>query len=114
MSEVYFNLASGPLQQDWSNINLITASDDWSGVPSIEGFLGQDIVTTMGANPGAALTDSTPANDLSVLANLTNPGFLSNGDVGEFRLERYGPGIFAGWSYLRGEQRNYNLWVLIR
>jgi hypothetical protein len=37
-----------------------------------------------------------------------------NGDVGEFRLERFGPGIFSGWSYLRGEQRNYNLWVLIR
>ncbi len=37
-----------------------------------------------------------------------------NGDVGEFRLERFGPGIYAGWSYLRDEQRNYNLWVLIR
>jgi hypothetical protein len=36
-----------------------------------------------------------------------------NGDVGEFRLERFGPGIYAGWSYLRGQQRNYNLWVLI-
>ena len=37
-----------------------------------------------------------------------------NGDVGEFRLERIGPGIYAGWSYLRDEPRNYNLWVLIR
>ena len=37
-----------------------------------------------------------------------------NGDVAEFRLQRFGPGIYAGWSYLRDEQRNYNLWVLIR
>jgi gentisate 1,2-dioxygenase len=37
-----------------------------------------------------------------------------NGDVAEFRLRRIGPGIYAGMSYLREEQRNYNLWVLIR
>jgi hypothetical protein len=37
-----------------------------------------------------------------------------NGDVGKFRLERVAPGVYAGWSYLREEQRNYNLWLLIR
>jgi hypothetical protein len=36
------------------------------------------------------------------------------GDVGEFRLQRVAPGMYAGWSYLRDEQRNYNLWLLIR
>jgi hypothetical protein len=37
-----------------------------------------------------------------------------NGDVGEFRLQRMAPGLYAGWSYLREEKRNLNLWVLIR
>jgi hypothetical protein len=37
-----------------------------------------------------------------------------NGDVGEFRLQRIAPGLYAGWSYLRKEKRNLNLWVLIR
>lgn len=37
-----------------------------------------------------------------------------NGDMAEFRLQRVGPGIYSGWSYLRDEQRNFNLWVLIR
>ena len=36
MSNIYFNLASGSLTQDWSNTGLITANDNWSGVPSIE------------------------------------------------------------------------------
>ena len=31
-----------------------------------------------------------------------------------FRLRRIGPGIYAGMSYLREQERNYNLWVLIR
>ena len=37
MSNTYFNLASGPLTQDWSNAGLITVTDNWSGVPSIQG-----------------------------------------------------------------------------
>jgi hypothetical protein len=86
MSKVYFSLASGSFFQDWTNIGLITVNDDWSAVPSIEGFLGQDIVTTAGTNPATALTDSLLAGDLSVLANQTNPGFVSAGDVAEFHL----------------------------
>src|SRR6185369_8849822 len=47
-SAVYQTL---PFSQNWSNTGLITANDDWSGVPGIEGYLGQDITTTTGANP---------------------------------------------------------------
>jgi hypothetical protein len=36
-----------------------------------------------------------------------------NGDVAEFRLQRVAPGKYVGWSYLRGERRNYNLWLLM-
>ncbi len=40
MSNAYFSLAAGNLTQNWSNAGLITSNDDWSGVPSIVGYLG--------------------------------------------------------------------------
>ena len=38
-----FNLASGNFSQNWTNIGLITANDNWSGVPSIVGFRGDSL-----------------------------------------------------------------------
>src|SRR5690349_7037183 len=52
------NLAGGNLTQDWTNTGLITANDNWSGVPSIEGYLGQDITTGTGTDPQTLLTTS--------------------------------------------------------
>ena len=40
MTNVYHSLAGGSLTQNWTNNSLITTNDNWSGVPSIEGFLG--------------------------------------------------------------------------
>ena len=62
MSTTYHSLASGNLTQNWSNTGLITTNDDWSGVPSITGYLGDidagsptnaDPRTLTGANLGA-------------------------------------------------------------
>jgi hypothetical protein len=86
MSKTYFNLGGGNLLQDWSNTGLITGNDDWSAVPNFEGFLGQDITTTTGANPATLLTDSTVASDLDVIANQTTPNTVSAGGVAEFQL----------------------------
>src|SRR5262245_5984419 len=85
MSKSYFNLSSGSLTQNWSNTGQITTNDDWSGVPSIEGYLGQDITTAVGTNPTTLTTDSGVANDLDVIANQTNPG-ITNGGVAEFQI----------------------------
>jgi predicted extracellular nuclease len=79
----YWSLAGGNFSQDWSNAGLITTNDDWSGVPSIQGFLGQDITTGTGADPQTLTADSLVANDLDVVANQTNPG-ITNGGVAEF------------------------------
>ena len=86
MSQVYFNLAGGNLVQDWSNAGLITTNDDWSNVPSFQGFLGQDITTATGTNPGTLLADFTVANDLDVIANQANPNTLTSGGVAEFAI----------------------------
>ncbi len=75
-----------PFSQNWSNTGLITANDNWSGVPGIEGFLGQDITTTTGTDPQTLLGVSALANDLDVIANQTNPNTLTQGGVAEFQI----------------------------
>jgi predicted extracellular nuclease len=73
-----------PFTQNWTNTSLITANDDWSTVPGIEGFLGQDITTATGADPQTLVTTSTVANDLDVIANQSNPNTNTAGGVAEF------------------------------
>jgi hypothetical protein len=72
-----------PFTQNWSNTGLITANDDWTNVPGIEGYLGQNITTGTGTDPQTLLGTSTVAGDLTVLANQTATT-ISNGDVAEF------------------------------
>ncbi len=75
-----------PFSQDWTNTGLITVDDNWSGVPGVEGHLGQNITTVSnGADPQLLLTDSALANDVDVIANLTSGG-ATNGGVGEFHI----------------------------
>ena len=75
-----------PFSQDWSNTGLITVNDNWSGVPGVEGFLGQDITTATGVDPRTLLTTSSSATDLDVIANQTNPDTLATGGVAEFEI----------------------------
>ena len=85
MSMVYHVLDNGSLTQNWSNAGLITTTDDWSGVPSIVGYLGQDITTATGTNPQTLSTSSSVSSDIDVNANQTNTG-ITNGGVAEFAL----------------------------
>ncbi|MBX7220151.1 MAG: hypothetical protein K1Y36_09415 [Blastocatellia bacterium] len=73
-----------PFTQNWTTTTLITANDNWSGVPGIEGFLGQDITTATGADPQTLLTTSALGSDLDVIANQANPNTNTAGGVGEF------------------------------
>jgi predicted extracellular nuclease len=73
-----------PFSQDWTDESQITTSDNWSGVPGIEGFLGQDITTATGVDPQTLLGTSIVANDLDVIANQTNTA-ITNGGVAEFQ-----------------------------
>ncbi|WP_158595893.1 ExeM/NucH family extracellular endonuclease [Oleomonas cavernae] len=85
MSTVYHDLSSGALQQDWSNAGQITANDDWSGVPSIQGFLGDiDAGSPTAVDPRTLTGASSGAVD--VIANQTAPNTLSNGGVAEFAI----------------------------
>ncbi len=61
-------------------------NDDWSGVPGVAGFLGQDITTATAVDPQTLLTTSTLAGDVDVIANQTNPNTLATGGVAEFHI----------------------------
>lgn len=73
-------LSSGSFTQDWTNVNLITANDNWSGVTSIQGFLGDYTPSsTTGVDPQTVLVAMTA---IDVLAQITPTN--TNGGVGEF------------------------------
>jgi Ca2+-binding RTX toxin-like protein len=84
MAKTYFSLKGGNFLQDWSNTGQITGNDDWANVPSIVGYLGNNMIgSATGVNPGTVTGDST---DIDVIANQTNPNTLTNGGVAEFQL----------------------------
>src|SRR5437868_5830377 len=84
MSNVYYSLASGAFTQDWSNAGLITTNDNWSGVPSIVGYRGDDVTSSVGADLRTLTGDGTVV--VNVLANQTNPNTLATGGVAEFAI----------------------------
>ncbi len=84
MSNVYHVLAGGNFSQDWTNTGLITTNDDWANVPSIIGYLGDDITTSSPVDPQTLTGDGIGSID--VTANQTNPNTLTSGGVAEFEL----------------------------
>lgn len=83
MTAVYFSLASGAFSQDWSNPNLITADDDWSGVPSIIGYRGDGLVSSSGVNP-TSVTGTSSVVDVIANPSPNNPDTFGTGGVVEF------------------------------
>jgi uncharacterized repeat protein (TIGR01451 family) len=74
-----------PLSQDWTDANLITANDDWSGVPGIIGYLGDyTTASPTGVDPRTLLSDYSTLT-VDVIANQTNTG-ITNGGVAEFEI----------------------------
>ncbi|MBP0445325.1 hypothetical protein J8J14_11095 [Roseomonas sp. SSH11] len=84
MTATYWSLRNqGSLTQDWTDTGLITANDDWSGVPSIIGYRGDDITGLTGADPATLTGDGTPVVD--VIANQSSTANTAGG-VAEFEL----------------------------
>ena len=84
MTSEYRALANSPFTQDWTNTGLITANDDWSGVPSIIGYRGDELTTATGADPQTIAGDGTTVIDVN--ANQTNPNTFTTGGVAEFEI----------------------------
>jgi uncharacterized protein len=74
-----------PFAQDWSNLGLITADDDWSGVPGVIGYRGDDLTTATGTDPQTITADGS-TTPVDVNASQTNPNTFATGGVAEFHL----------------------------
>lgn len=82
--QTYHGLSSSSFTQNWTNTGLITTNDDWSGVPSIIGYRGDDLTTATGVDPQTILSEGIPVID--VIANQTNPDGNSSGGIAEFEI----------------------------
>ena len=74
-----------PFSQDWNNIDLITTSDDWSGVPGVIGYRGDGLTAAPGADPQTVTADGS-ATPIDVNANQTAPNTFTTGGVSEFHI----------------------------
>jgi endonuclease G len=74
-----------PFNQDWSNVELITVDDNWSSVPGIIGYRGDDLTTATGTDPQTILVDGS-GTPIDVNANQTNPDTFVSGGVTEFEI----------------------------
>ncbi|OYY58396.1 MAG: hypothetical protein B7Y50_13160 [Hydrogenophilales bacterium 28-61-11] len=73
-----------PFAQDWSDSSLVSANDDWSGVPGILGYRGDALTGATNTNPQTILADGTGVLDIN--ANQTAPNTFGTGGVAEFEL----------------------------
>jgi outer membrane protein assembly factor BamB len=82
---VYANAAPQnlPFSQNWANPALIQVSNDWSGVPGIEGFLGDLAGTGIITDPQTVVQ---PFTTLNVMANQSTPNTNITGGVAEFQI----------------------------
>ena len=74
-----------PYSQDWSNTALITANDDWAGVPGVIGYRGDGLTSVNDVDPQTVLGQESPLV-VDVNANQTNPNTFTTGGVTEFQL----------------------------
>ena len=80
------SLQNLPFSQDWTNTNLISTNDDWSLIPGIIGFRGDNLTSTTGVDPQTVLSPDSQGV-IDVIANQLYPNTNTQGGVAEFHLE---------------------------
>lgn len=90
-TSVYHNFSGGnlTLAVNSATINQITSNNDWSNVPSVEGYCGSGLTNTHGVDPRTVTGTGTPNNQLPasnpcVNANKGNPSAYNGSGVTEF------------------------------
>jgi len=73
-----------PFSQNWSDTGLIVGVDNWSGVPGIIGYRGDDLTASSGTDPQTILAPDV-AGVVDVIPNQTLVT-LGDGGVAEFEI----------------------------
>lgn len=81
-----------PFSQDWTSPGLITVADDWSGVPGIVGYRGDNVTASTGVDPQTLLGEGTPTVDVVAQAatNNTSGGVLEIESEGTIAMQGSG------------------------
>lgn len=74
---------SPPFDQSWSNTSLISVDDDWSEVPGMIGYRGDDLSTTLDEDLRAIVVDGSDT-PVDVNANESDPDTFGEGGITEF------------------------------
>jgi hypothetical protein len=98
---------------DWQQ--FVLANDGWHalGVFRVEPNGNKFQMTELSHTADATIPSKGLSNVLFGPGGWSFDSDWGNGDIGVFRLQRLAPGIYTGWSYLRGVRRNYNMWLLV-
>ncbi len=89
-SSVYYNFSGGSLNTsiNAATVNNINTNDIWTGVPSVEGYCGNNLTNTHGVDPQTVLTSefaTLPSSaNTCVAANKGNPSAFNAGGLAEF------------------------------
>lgn len=75
-----------PFSQNWTNIGQITADNDWSGVPGIIGYRGDDLVVVGATTDARTILVDGSATPVNVIANKTSPNTETSGGIYEFEI----------------------------
>ena len=102
MSTTYHVLAASDFLQDWSNTGLITANDNWYGVPSIVGYRGDGLCFLHRRQ--SADRDRARSAAVDVNANQTDPhlhhrrrGGISRSPIRPWRCRARAPPMRRIW-----------------
>lgn len=100
---------------EWAQFVLDT--DAWRplGIYRVELADGKYQMTPVKQSEGPSVIQSKGLTDVRFSGEdwSFNSDWGSEG-VAQFRLRRAAQGVYLGWSYLREEKRNFNMWVLVR
>lgn len=72
-----------PFSQNWTTTTLITTDDNWSGVPGIIGYRGDDLSTTIDVDLRTVLANGS-GTPVDVNANRSDPDAFNTGGLVEF------------------------------
>jgi len=73
-----------PFSQNWTNTSLLGTADDWSAVPGIVGYRGDNFAATTGVDPQTLVGDSMRVVDVNV--NQAAPNTFTTGGATEFEI----------------------------
>jgi hypothetical protein len=89
-AQVYHNLSAGAFKQNWTDTTLIRVADEWTNVPSIIGYIGNDGVPSGSSQPvldPQIIVTNQYSDTIDVIPGIKAPKSNTTGGVGEMEID---------------------------